>query len=387
MTESQRRILHVVGTMNPGGLETWLLNVLAHIEPDRFQFHFCVCGSETGIYGPEVERLGGTVLRCPKGADLWSFRRRFRKVLREGKYDVVHSHVFCFSGALLRWASQEGVPIRIAHSHNTNDGKPSSFSRDFYRRTMKSWINRYATHGLAASKLAAAELFGENWQADERFQALDYGLDLRPFQEPFNRDRVRAELGIPKDAPVVGHVGRFDDSKNHCFLLEVAGAVLKSRPDTHFLLVGDGSLRPEIEVLARRMNLSRRVHFLGTRTDVPRLMLAAMDLFLFPSLHEGFGVCLLEAQAAGLRCVVSDAIPEEVVRVPETVEFLPLSAGKDYWSTRVMQTLDAPRGKLTPALDRDLQFNFSTQRSLRELLSIYSTDQDAVHLIAAEQHV
>ncbi len=387
MSQNQLRILHVVGTMNPGGLETWLLNVLAHIERDRFQFHFCVCGSETGIYGREVERLGGTVLRCPKGADLWSFRRRFRTVLREGKYDVVHSHVFFFSGALLRWANQEGVPIRIAHSHNTDDGKPDSFSRGFYRRTMKSWINRYATHGLAASKLAAAELFGENWLADGRFQALDYGLDLRPFHERFSRDHVRAEHGIPKDAPVVGHVGRFDHSKNHRFLLEVAAAVLKCRPDTHFLLVGDGPLRPEIEVLARRMGLSRHVHFLGIRTDVPGLMLAAMDLFLFPSLHEGFGVCLLEAQAAGLRCLVSDAIPEEVVRVPGAVEFLPLSAGMDYWSTRVIQTLDAPRLKLAPALDSDLQYCFSTQRSMRELMSIYSTDQDAIHLIAAEQHV
>lgn len=387
MSQSQLRILHVVGTMNPGGLETWLLNVLAHIERDRFQFHFCVCGPETGIYAPEVERLGGTLLRCPKGADFWSFRRRFQTVLREGKYDVVHSHVFFFSGALLRWANQEGVPIRIAHSHNTDDGKPGSFSRRIYRRAMKSWINRYATHGLAASKLAAAELFGENWLADQRFQALYYGLDLLPFQQPFSRDHVRAELGIPKDAPVVGHVGRFDYSKNHRFFLEVAGTVLKYRPDTHFLLVGDGPLRPEIEVLARRMGLSRRVHFLGIRTDVPRLMLAAMDLFLFPSLHEGFGVCLLEAQAAGLRCVVSDAIPEEVLRVPDAVEFLPLSAGEDYWSTRVIQTLDAPRRKLAPALDRDLQYSFSTQRSMRELMSIYSTNQDAVHLIAAEQHV
>jgi glycosyltransferase involved in cell wall biosynthesis len=294
---------------------------------------------------------------------------------------------FFFSGALLRWANQEGVPIRIAHSHNTDDGKPGSFSRRIYRRAMKSWINRYATHGLAASKLAAAELFGENWLADQRFQALYYGLDLLPFQQPFSRDHVRAELGIPKGAPVVGHVGRFDHSKNQRFILDTAGAVLKCKPDVHFLLVGDGPLRPEIDASVRQMGLSQRIHCIGIRTDVPRLMLAAMDVFLFPSLHEGFGLCLLEAQAAGLRCVVSDTIPREVVRVPGSVEFLALSAGKDYWSTRIIKALGMPRLELVPARDPDAQSNFSMQRPLRELMGVYSMSRDPIRLVTAERHV
>lgn len=373
--------------MNPGGLETWLLHVLANIDQAHFQFDFCICGPEVGLYSGEVERLGGRILTCPRGLDLRSFRRNFRRIMREGRYDVVHSHVCFFSGVLLRWANEEGVPIRIAHGHNADDGKPRSLARRFYRKLMRSWINRYATRGLAASKLAATELFGENWRSDKRFQTLDYGLNLHPFQEPFDRVKVRAELGIPISAPVVGHVGRFDRSKNHRFLLEVAGAVLKRKPDVHFLLIGDGGLRHEIEVHAREMALSRQIHFAGIRTDVPRLMLAAMDLFLFPSLHEGFGVCLLEAQAAGLRCLVSDTIPKEVVRVPDSVELLALSAGKDYWSARIIQALDAPRPELVPALNTEVQGNFSMQRSLRELMGLYSMAQHTAHLVTAEQHV
>jgi glycosyltransferase involved in cell wall biosynthesis len=230
-------------------------------------------------------------------------------------------------------------------------------------------------------------LFGKDWLSDKRFQTLDYGLKLHPFQELFDRREVRAELGIPKGAPVVGHVGRFDHSKNQRFILDTAGAVLKCKPDIHFLLVGDGPLRPEIDASVRQMGLSQRIHCVGIRTDVPRLMLAAMDVFLFPSLHEGFGLCLLEAQAAGLRCVVSDTIPREVVRVPGSVEFLALSAGKDYWSTRIIQALDMPRLELVPARDPDAQSNFSMQRPLRELMGVYSNSRDPIRLVTAERHV
>jgi glycosyltransferase involved in cell wall biosynthesis len=387
MLQRQYRILHVLGSMNPGGVEAWLLQMLERIDRDHFQFDFCLCGLEAGLYAGEVERLGGRILMCPKSANLWSFRRRFRRVLREGNYDVVHSHVHFFSGALLRWAKAEGVAVRIAHSHNSHDGRSGSRARRFYRTLMKSWINRCATQGLAVSELAAAELFGENWWADSRFQILHHGLDLHPFQESFDRREVRSELGIPSDAPVIGHVGRFDEQKNHRFLLEIACPLLKTRPDIHFLLIGDGPLRPEIEARAREMGLSRKIHFVGVRTDVPRLMLAAMDLYLFPSLYEGLGLCVLEAQAAGLRCLVSDTVPKEAVRVPESVEFLPLTASEDYWATKIIQGLDAQRTEPVPMLNGGVQSRFSTDRSFRHLMGLYSTGQSSIPRVTVEQHV
>ena len=155
----QVRVLHIVGSLDPGGVETWLLNVLKYIDRDLLQFHFCTCGSKAGLYADEVASLGGVVVRCRKGPNLWSFRRNFRKMLREGKYDVVHSHVYLFSGVLLRWAKDEGIPIRIAHCHAGRDDKPHTQARGYYRRLMKAWINRYATYGLATSELAAVELF------------------------------------------------------------------------------------------------------------------------------------------------------------------------------------------------------------------------------------
>jgi glycosyltransferase involved in cell wall biosynthesis len=251
MTQRQIRILHMLGTMNPGGVETWLMHALRNIDRNTFHMDFCTFGTEAGLYAGEADELGSIVLRCSKSANLWSFRRRFRRILREGSYQIAHSHVHLFSGALLRWAKAEGVPIRIAHSHNTSDGRPNTGMRRFYRRLMKSWIDRYATHGLAASSAAAVALFRENWQADGRFRVLHCGIDLHPFQEPVDRRKVLKELGIPADALVVGHVGRFDPQKNHRFLLDVARETLKRRPDVHFLLVCDGPLRVEIEALAR----------------------------------------------------------------------------------------------------------------------------------------
>jgi glycosyltransferase involved in cell wall biosynthesis len=322
---------------------------------------------------------------CARGKNLWSFSRRFRKILREGKYCIVHSHVHHFSGAVLRWANKEGVPIRIAHSHNSHDGRADSPTRRCYRILMKSWINRYATQGLAPSE-PAAHLFGENWRSDDRFQILRLGLDLRPFREPIDRCQIRAELGIPCGAPVVGHVGRFDHSKNHRFLLEIADAVLKSRPDIHFLLIGDGQLRTEIEAQAKATGLSNNMHFAGIRTDVPRLMRGGMDLFLFPSLNEGFGFSLLEAQAAGLDYLVSDAVPRDAVCVPHSTEFLSLSAGNAYWASRVIEKLDVAHSKSPAALNDEIEERFSTQSSLRQLMNTYTSNVGLNRSAVLQQH-
>ena len=161
MIEKRIRVLHALGSMNPGGVENWLLQVLRHIDRRRFEFGFCTFGPEPGLLAPEAEGFGGKILRCPRDTNLWTFPRRFRRILRVGRYDIVHSHVTLFSGAILRWANAEGVPVRIAHSHTSNDDRPASHIRRYYQKLMKRWIDRYATHGLAASRPSAAQLFGE----------------------------------------------------------------------------------------------------------------------------------------------------------------------------------------------------------------------------------
>jgi glycosyltransferase involved in cell wall biosynthesis len=386
MAQRQLRILHALGTMDPGGVETWLLHVLKNIDRGRFQFDFCTFGSRPGLYAPEIERLGGRILHCPKTANPVAFACRFRRILREGKYDAVHSHVHFFSGAVLRWARAEGVPIRIAHSHTSNDGKPETWVRHSYRKLMRTWIDRYGTHGLAASRLAATSLFGKNWHADPRVRVLYYGIDLDPFSRPANREEIRREFGVPFDAPVVGHVGRFVHPKNHSFILEIAAEILETRPEIHFLLVGDGPLLTEVESRSKSMGLSENIHFAGTRTDVPRIMRGAMDFFLFPSLYEGFGLTLLEAQAAGLRCLVSNNVPDEIVLLPEALEFLPLSAGLSVWAREAIKGLDSPRLPAGGILDRLAESHFSIQVSVWNLAKVYLPRESSTQTLPLEAH-
>ena len=375
MAQRRVRILHVLGTMDPGGVETWLLSVLKHIDRDALEFHFCTFGRKPGLFANQVERLGGRMLPCPRGLNPWSFSRRFRKILRDGKYDAVHSHVTLFSGIVLRWADAEGIPMRIAHSHASQDDKPDTFARRYYRQIMKSWIRRHATLGLAASEIAAAQLFGDDWEGDRRFRVLHCGIDLQPFQEPAVSNEVRKELGLPLDVPIVGHVGRFVQAKNHRFVLEIFGEILKKRPEIHLLLVGDGILRPKIEAQAKSMGFSGNIHFVGTRTDVPRLMRGGMDVLVFPSLWEGLPVTLIEAQAAGLPSVVSDTVSREASILRDRFTQLPLSKRSDEWAARAVEALQRGKAEASAALQAVAQSDFCIERSSSTLSSLYATPE------------
>ncbi len=347
------------------------MHVLRSIDRSQFQMDFCLFGSEPGLYATEVERFGGKVWRCHMSSNLSSLSDRFQHILREGKYDVVHSHVHFFSGNVLRWARTQSIPIRIAHSHNTEDGRCDVLVRRCYRRLMRSWIDRYSTHGLAASRSSASALFGENWEHDNRFCILHCAIDLRPFLEPVDREKVCTELGLAMHVPIVGHVGRFSREKNHLFLVDIAVEVLRRRPEVHFLLVGDGPLRPAIENRVRSIGLSGNVHFVGLRSDVARLMNGAMDAFIFPSLWEGLPLALIEAQAAGLRCIVSDVCTAEASILPEQFTQVSLSESPEVWAANVLKALE--RGRIGGQLPVQIvaQTDFSIMQCVRALTDIY----------------
>jgi glycosyltransferase involved in cell wall biosynthesis len=368
------KVLQFLGSMGYGGVETWLMHVWRHIDRTKFQFDFCYTKPQPGAYAPEIESLGGRMVACRLDQrNPFGFARRFRALLRKGQYSVVHSHVHHFSGFVIRLAHRAGVPMRIAHSHSTSDGKGSGPSRILYHALMKHWIRKHATHGLAASGDAAVSLFGLNWQSDSRFRVVHCGIDLERFRQDVCRQAVRQELGIPLNALVVGHVGSFRPPKNHAFLLQIAAEVLKMRPDVRFLLVGDGPLRPQIEARARDLGIEKNVIFAGVRSDVPRLMLGAMDVFLFPSLWEGLGIVLVEAQAAGLRCVSSDVVPGQASVVPDAFNRFSLSANASTWATRVLQTVECGALPKEMALEVVAGSHFNIAKSCQSLAELYGS--------------
>ena len=339
------RILHVVGKLDYGGVETWLVQVLRHIDRQKYQMDFLVHTTDRGLYDEEVRALGSRIVPCLSHTHPLQYAFNFRRALRQyGPYDVVHSHVHHYSGYVLLLAAMAGVPVRIAHSHSAPRsteafqglGRPA-YLRTTYRRTMQAMIGLCATRGLAVSGEAGDHLFSKNWRNyPEQWQLQHLGIDLSRFDIPVDRDSLRRAVGIPSGALVIGHVGRFVAPKNHAFLVEIARDLVKLEPKAVFLLVGDGPIRAEIEAKVNRYSIEKHFIFAGSRSDVPALMKGVMDVFLFPSLYEGLGLALLEAQAAGLTSVVSDIVPGESDVIPTLVDRLALGNSASTWAHAVL---------------------------------------------------
>jgi glycosyltransferase involved in cell wall biosynthesis len=377
------RILQVVGRMDTGGTETWLLNVLRNIDRARFRMDFVVHTTAPGAYDEEVTALGSRLLYCPGITRPWQYARNFSRVLAADEpYNIVHSHVNYFSGLPLRVAARVGVPVRVAHSHTNTLPLLSSASiqRRAYIALMLRWISRYATAKLAVSEKAARSLFGADWRNDPMCRILYCGIDLAPFKQPVDREKVRAELGIPYGSLVVGHVGRFTEPKNHGFILDVAASITAREPSARLLLVGDGPLRPEIEARASELGIIDRVIFAGARTDVARLLAGAMDIFVFPSRYEGLALSLVEAQAAGLPCLFSEAVPPEAEVVSPLMTPMPLTQPPAEWAEAALDLLEsAPKINRGIALAEVERSPFNIERSVFALQALYEEQVILAH--------
>ena len=328
------RILHIVTYMGRGGLETMLMNYYRAIDRTKVQFDFLTHRDFRADYDDEIEALGGKIFRLP---NLNPFSRSYLGALdrffqEHPEYRIVHSHLDCMSAIPLKAAKKHGVPVRIAHSHSSRQDRDLKYP---LKLLFKRRISGQATQLFACGKEAGKWMFGT-----DDFRVLNNAIDAERYRfDPEVRQEVRKELGIPADAPVVGHVGRFMAPKNHGFLLRIFAEL----PDhARLLLVGDGELRAENERLAEELGIRDRVIFAGLRSDVDR-MLQAMDVFVFPSLYEGLPLSIIEAQAAGLPCLISDKVPIECKKT-ELVTQIPLGASPAEWAEAVLSAAEAPRG-------------------------------------------
>ncbi|MFQ5845737.1 MAG: glycosyltransferase, partial [Planctomycetota bacterium] len=206
---------------------------------------------------------------------------------------------------------------------------------------------------------------------DPRWRLLYCGVDLSPFREPVDKAALRAALGLPADTFVIGHVGRFHPQKNHAFLVNVATGVLAREPRARLVLVGEGALRPEIERRILAAGFKERVIFTGVRGDVPHLMKGAMDVLLLPSLYEGLPLALIESQAAGLPCVLSDTVSDEADVAPELIRRLSLDAPVERWVDAVLEAGNAPDGARRTAVAALEASPFNILESVAQLERIY----------------
>ena len=344
------RVLHLTGTLNQGGIETWLMNLLAHVDRQDVAMDIMTVTArpQGGIYDERAAQLGATVIQGPATRNPLTFALGFVRLLRQhGPYDVVHSHIHHFGALALLLARLCGVPVRMATSHidtHLNDDQAVG-GRYQYLTAMRSAMQLGVTHRLAVSSQSARALFGPDWRALGT-QIMPLGIDLQAFTQPVDSRALRAELGLTAGEPVLTHVGQFRPEKNHPFLLEIFAAYVKRYGPAQLLLIGDGALRGDIEAQARQLGLEERIHLLGPRPDVARLLLGAADVFVFPSFYEGLSLALLEAQSAGLPCVVSSGLSAASQLEGANYTSLPLDRGADVWATAVATALQ--RGRTLP---------------------------------------
>ncbi len=333
------RVLNLFTIMDRGGAETMVMNYYRHIDRTKVQFDFLVHREQPGVYEDEIKALGGRIYRmCPIYPQNFArYKRDIRGFFQEHpEYRIIHSHMSELGYFAFREATEQDIPVRICHAHNA----PHGFDTKMIMRTyFKKRMMPYLTHLFMCGLESGRWLYGK--QNESRFIMLNNAIDVAAYRcDAAKRASVRRSLGFA-DELVIGHVGRFNPQKNHPFLLEIFSALLKKEPSAVLLLVGGGDDMPKIQARAKALGVAEHVRFLGVRSDVADLM-QAMDVFVFPSLYEGLGIVLIEAQASGLPCIVSDTIPPEAY-LTDLVFPQKLSASPEEWADAILEKRNIPR--------------------------------------------
>lgn len=327
------RVLHIFGALNPGGVETLVMNIFRCIDREKVQFDFALTQGKKSFFDDEVLSLGGRIFYFDAGK---SMQENLSEIFEtKGPFRVMHSHVYFYSGLVLRNAKKHNIPVRIAHAHNTSFGQVYTLKRRAYEWLMRKLILQNATDMLGCSVDACEFVFGEGCMDDPRCSVMYNGFDVGAFKyNTESRDRIRKQYGI-EGKLVVGHVGRFEDQKNHTRLVELFAEIYKKRTDAVLLMVGRGSLMDSIKEKSKALGIYEACVFAGAQKDTPSYY-SAMDVFLFPSLYEGLGSVLIEAQASGLHVITSKTVVPKDIDVTGNAAFVPLEAEAADWAQAVL---------------------------------------------------
>ena len=301
------RVLHVVTTMNRGGLESMIMNYYRNIDRTKIQFDFLIHRpkNEKNDFGEEIKLLGGRIFHIsrlnPFSIEYFNGLNRFFKKHKE--YSIIHVHQDCMSGIILKVAKKNGIKVRIAHCHSSSQDKNLKYIIKYiYRHNIKKYANKMFSCG---------EISGKWMFCTDNFEILPNAIDAERYRYNKNvRNSVRRELGFDDDDFVIGHVGRFSKVKNQAFLVSVFECIHHYDKSAKLVFAGTGEEENNIKRIVYTKKLTDCVKFLGLRQDIERL-LQAYDVFVLPSKYEGLPVTMIEAQATGLPCIISDKVPIE----------------------------------------------------------------------------
>lgn len=318
-----KRVL-IVTTTNLGfnGITSVIMNYYRNIDRSKIQFDFAIGEEIHETIAEEIKELGGIIYQLSsRKKKTTRYLKELKQLVKEKKYEIVHVHGN--SGTLyfdIHALKRVGVPMRIAHSHN------STCNHKIIHKLLKNKLNKEMTCGMACSKLAG------DWLFNKEYIILHNGIDIDKFK--FNekvREEYRNKFNL-KDKFVIGHIGHFSYQKNHEYLIKIFSEVLKKKPNSILMLLGDGKLKNDIESQIDRLGIKENVLLLGKRQDAAELM-QAMDVFVFPSRFEGLPVVLIETQAAGLKSIVADTVTKEC-KITDNIKFLGLD-DEEKWISNI----------------------------------------------------
>lgn len=328
------RILHMIGSLEMGGAQTMVMALYRSIDRTKTQFDFVIDSDVQSVFVDEIQELGGKIYSFPKfnGKNYGEVCSAWNVFFRNHpEYKILHSHVRSYASIFLPIAKSHGLKTMI-HSHNTSNGKGIIA---IAKKILQYPLRFQADYFFGCSEIAGQWLFGKKVIKSGRYFMLKNAVDIERFtyrQE--TRKRIRKELGIAENDLVIGHIGRMHPQKNHKFLLDCFCEIAKQRNDAKLLLLGDGELRGDILAHIQHLDLEKRVLLLGIQKK-PEEYLSAMDCMMLPSLHEGLPVVVVEAQANGLHCFVSDTVTKEV-QLSHLVKYLPITEGTAPWVNAVL---------------------------------------------------
>lgn len=330
MSDQPVRIAHIVGKWLGGGVESVVMNYYRNIDRSKIQFDFICDNDSTDIPMKEINELGGKVILIPPYQKIFKYHKELKRVLKDGNYKIVHSHINTLSVFSLFAAKCAGVPIRIAHSHSTTN--PKEKKKNLLKQVLRPFSKLFSTNYMACTSYAGKWLFGNKECDNGNVYLLNNAISLDKFK--YNkkvRNSKRNEFCISNDTLVVGHVGRFVEQKNHRFIIDVFKELHSKQKNSILMLVGQGPLLQEMKEKVSLLGLDDCVLFLGQRSDVNELY-QIFDVFLFPSLYEGLGMVAVEAQVSGCQCLISNVVPKEV-KICDNVNFLDLNDSLSLWAS------------------------------------------------------
>ena len=368
------KVLIITGTMHIGGIENQLMHLLRNADKEKFQIDFTSTMPEA-FYRGEIEALGGQFILIPEmnHKDPLPYCRALYRVMKDGQYDVVHSHELFHSGIVLAIAKMAGIPKRIAHAHNWQDhdgtNRKRGMIRTAYNTVMRWSINACATDRMACSTLAGKFVYGEKALSSKNYHLVFNSVDTTKFLDRYDQ----AETGEFCDEWInVLQVGRVTRVKNQKFLTEVA-AELKARGRKIRILCagnGDEDYVQEIRAAIEAGGLQEYIHMLGVRSDIDVLMRKA-SAFALPSWYEGMPLVLIEAQASGLPCVVADTFSHEVDFEIGKIQWLPLDGNAVRWAHALEAAIASGRADKAQVVRVVSRKRFDAKMFAQTLCSVY----------------